>query len=289
MTLLTLNDIDKIETERRTMIHIITVHWNDDRWVDIQLKYLNKNVTKPFKVYAFLNSLPTNHQGKYFYSSTENIQSHAIKLNLLADLATFNSTEDNDWLMFIDGDAFPIGDIVSFCNDKLEEYPLLAIQRRENLGDIQPHPSFCLTTIKFWKEINGDWKHGYKWKNLHGKPVTDIGGNLLSILNDKEIDWFPMLRSNKTNLHPLLFGIYEDMIYHHGAGFRTPILRSDYNNILFLKLHHRLSHIFSDRINKLFPTLDKIIKQNTILDKKVFKSILNDTYFYRYFQESDLC
>ena len=69
------------------MIHIATVHWQDDRWIDIQLKYLNNNITHPFKVYAFLNGLERDHRSKFFYSSSEPIQSHAIKLNLLADIA----------------------------------------------------------------------------------------------------------------------------------------------------------------------------------------------------------
>jgi len=40
------------------MLHIATVHWKDDRWVDIQLKYLHRYVSREFKVYAFLHELP---------------------------------------------------------------------------------------------------------------------------------------------------------------------------------------------------------------------------------------
>jgi hypothetical protein len=29
-----------------------------------------------------------------------------------------------------------------------------------------------------------------------------------------------VLRSNRTNLDPVLFGVYGDTVYHHGAGFR---------------------------------------------------------------------
>ena len=205
------------------MLHIVTVHWKDDRWVDIQLKYLYEHIKIPFRVYAFLNLLPRDHRSKYFYASTEDIrqsypsESHATKLNLLADIARSHSTNQDDWLMFIDGDAFPIGDIISFARSKLKDYPLLAIQRIENGGDIQPHPSFCLTTINFWDEIEGDWKPGYEWRNFAGEMVTDPGGNLLSVLDKNNINWCPLIRSNKRNLHPLWFGIYEDLIYHHGA------------------------------------------------------------------------
>ncbi len=266
------------------MIHIVTIHWKDDRWVDVQLNYLKKNITKPFKVYAFLNSLSGNHQSKFFYSSTEDIKSHPIKLNLLADMAILNSTEDKDWLMFLDGDAFPIGDIVTFGNDKLGKYPLIAIQRKENLGDIQPHPSFCLTTIKFWRDIEGDWKAGCNWQNLFGYPVSDVGGNLLSILNDRGIDWYPMIRSNRNNLHPLLFGIYENLIYHQGAGFRRPLSRIDeYNLNIFFRLLRKLP----DVIRKRIPIGDIVCRENKILSEKVYKFILKDPDFYKYFLSPD--
>jgi len=260
----------------------------NDHWVDIQLKYLSKNIKTPYKVYAFLNSLPRDHQKKYFYSSTEEITLHEIKLNLLADMAILHSTNDDDWLIFIDGDAFPIGDIVSFARSKLREYSLLAIQRRENAGDIQPHPSFCLTTVGFWKEINGDWKPGYEWRDTNGNKITDVGANLLSILEKKKIKWLPLLRSNKRDLHKLWFGIYEDLTYHHGAGFREPISRVDLRDLgitcipstknrLLKRIYREIGRVIRRRIKK----------KNAFLVEEVYQSILSDTYFYQYFQESD--
>ncbi len=270
------------------MIHIATVHWQDDRWIDIQLKYLNANVTHPFKIYAFLNGLERDHRSKFFYSSSEPIRSHAIKLNLLADMAAFNAEHGDDLLIFIDGDAFPVGDVLQFARSKLNEYPLVAILRRENDGDIQPHPSFCVTTIKFWKEIDGDWKDGFGWKNTRGENVTDVGGNLLKILNEKKIDWYPMLRSNRRDLHPLWFGLYEDLIYHHGAGFRQPVSRADLAE-LSAKGSGRLPRWVRKAIPKRFRgrPLARIEKENVTASEKVFASILSDPLFYEYFRECD--
>ena len=267
------------------MIHIVTVHWQDDRWVDIQLKYLKKTIQEPYKIYAFLNSVPDIHRSKFFYTSTENIRAHAVKLNLLADMAMLHSTNHDDVLMFIDGDAFPIGDIMAFGREKLNAFPLIAIQRLENAGDYQPHPSFCLTTIKFWKEIQGDWNEGYQWKNPAGEMVTDVGGNLLNILERNEIEWFPMLRSNKVNLHGLWFGIYHDLIYHHGAGFRNPFSRYDNKNIRLIPeiLNKSIYLITRKNINRKI--LHNVISNNKVLDEKVFRSIIEDDQFYRHFQE----
>ena len=122
--------------------------------------------------------------------------------------------------MFIDGDAFPIAPIGPFLRDKLERYPLVAVRRDENNGDPQPHPSFCVTTAGFWRGLPGDWRRGHTWTNPQGKQVTDVGGNLLGLLEDAGIEWYPMLRTNKVNPHPLQFGVYEDLVYHHGGGFR---------------------------------------------------------------------
>ena len=151
---------------------------------------------------------------------------HPIKLNLLADVATATAAPD-DWLLFIDGDAFPIGDVVAFGRRKLAEFPLLAIQRKENDGDRQPHPSFCLTTVAFWKSIGGDWREDRGWTNDRGETVHDVGGNLLAALEESGSRWYPMLRSNKVDVHPVFFGVYDDLVYHHGAGFRRAWSRAD--------------------------------------------------------------
>lgn len=211
-------------------LYVATVHWRDDRWVDIQLDYLKRNLGVPFRICAFLNELPRDHRHKYYYASSEPIGAHATKLNLLADLAARDSKDHDDWLLFLDGDAFPIRDVAAYAREKFARFPLMAIQRLENAGDVQPHPSFCLTTIKFWRAISGDWSKGFRWRNASGAFVTDVGGNLLNILDNRSIQWHRMLRSNALNIHPVLFGVYDGIVYHHGAGFREPISRYDLFN-----------------------------------------------------------
>lgn len=276
------------------MIHVLTVHWQDDRWADIQLIYLRKHIQQPFKAYAFLNGLPQVHGAKYFYSSTEPIEEHAIKLNILADVAASNATNAEDLLMFLDGDAFPIGDVISFGREKLNQYPLIAVQRRENGGDIQPHPCFCLTTVGFWKAIKGDWKAGYRWRNSQGDLITDVGGNLLGIFREKGIEWYPMLRSNKRNLHPLLFGLYEDLVYHHGAAFRKPSTTIDRVRITEARAGRcRLKNwlpgkgLFS-RLEAMFIPMRKIVERNSGLSQQIYGMIKDDPFFYRYFQQSTI-
>jgi hypothetical protein len=201
------------------MIHIATVHWRSHRWIDIQLRYLERNVGEPYRLYAWVDEELKGHAHKFFYSTDVPLDRHELKLTVLGDLLSHAAAPD-EIIVFIDGDAFPIAPIVPFLREKLERYPLVAVRRDENDGDPQPHPSFCATTAGFWRELPGDWRRGRTWINPQGKPVTDVGGNLLGLLEDADTEWYPMLRTNRVNPHPLQFGIYEDLVYHHGGGFR---------------------------------------------------------------------
>src|SRR5262245_49163010 len=160
------------------MIHIATVHWNTGKWIDIQLSYLQKHLRSPYRIYAWLNDVPSVPPDAFYYTCSEPVVSHAIKLNILADIIYFSSNQGDDILIFLDGDAFPIGDIELLIDKKLSDHRLIAVQRLENSGDIQPHPCFCATTVGFWKSIGGDWKAGYPWRNNEGRWVSDVGGNL---------------------------------------------------------------------------------------------------------------
>jgi hypothetical protein len=280
------------------MINIATVHWHDESWIDIQLEYLKRNLHEPFRVYAWLNGVPGDHRHKFHYVNTEPVQSHAVKLNILADLIYFDSNRNDDLIVFLDGDAFPIGDVVALVRQKLAKYPLVAIQRLENNGDLQPHPCFCVTTVGFWKRIGGDWSMGYTWIDPQGKAMTDIGGNLLGILQREKVEWHPMHRSNRINLHPLWFGIYEDVIYHHGAGFRDPLSRLDYLSIaaeakgtwrwpvgMAIRSLSGLGKPMRrlQRLNPLRTLENRIVRQTRGLNARIFESLRNDPEFYREF------
>ena len=213
------------------MIHIATVHWKSDRWIDHQQDAFERYVPQPYSVYAFLNDLPRDRQDRFFYASQEPIASHATKLDILADLAFFNAASDDDVLIFIDGDALPVSSISRLLSSKLVDARLIAVQRYENNGDIQPHPCFCVTTVGFWHELESDWHPGETWLDLDGNEKTDPGGNLLAVLKERDIVWLPLTRVNRLNPHPVLFGLYGDddgpLVYHHGAGSRPAITRAD--------------------------------------------------------------
>ena len=275
-------------------IHVATVHWQDDRWIDVQLAYLERHLPKPFKVYAFLNHLEKDHSDRFFYSSDEDIKEHSTKLNLLGDLISFNAA-DSDPLLFIDGDAFPIADLDRLIEQELPRHELIAI-KREEASDVQPHPSFCLTTVGFWRRLGGDWRKGrHHWVNAVGREVSDVGARVLKAVDEQGVAWAPLLRSNKENPHPLFFGVYDDLVYHHGAGFRAArggrmvIAESgayDAESTLRYRVINRLPrNKFSRKIRRRFDPVRKInqeLKQhNANLSAEWWDKIQADPEFYR--------
>lgn len=114
-------------------------------------------------------------------------------------------TRDDDWLLFVDGDAFPVVDVTAYGSEKLAQYPLVAVQRFENNEDIQPHPCFCMMTVAYWRDIKATWKPGFHWTNPQGQQITDIGGELLGLLQERGDDRSLMLRSNCAKYHPGIF------------------------------------------------------------------------------------
>ena len=207
------------------MIRVVTVHAKTDRWIDVQLGYLQRHLRAQFLIYAALNEVEQTRSLPYHHCATD-LGDHAQSLNALAE-QVLDEAPDDDVLLFIDGDAFPIAPLDERLAALLAEQRLVAARRSENLGDPQPHPCFCATTVGLWREIGGDWSKGYTWRNTEGVEVSDVGANVLLALRERGIEWTPLLRSNVRDLHPVLFGVYADLVYHHGGGFRAPYTRVD--------------------------------------------------------------
>ncbi len=201
------------------MLHVLTVHFVSPRWIEIQARHLREHISVPFQTWTSLEKIDASYE-RCFDHVLEQRGRHPGKLNHLATEAA-DQAPDDDLLMFLDGDAFPIADPMPLIERSLGQAPLVAVRRAENVADPQPHPCFCVTSVGAWRELRGDWSGGYTWPGHRGKLVTDVGGNLLRALELSGTPWVPVLRSNGVALDPLFFGIYGDVVYHHGAGFRA--------------------------------------------------------------------
>jgi hypothetical protein len=203
------------------MIHVATIHWQSSRWVDVQLRHLQRWIEQPYRVYAWLKDLPSDCADRYHYSRTDPISDHATKLNLLADVILERAESPEDILIFLDGDAFPIAPLAPFLRETLGAVEIAAIRRDENAGEPQPRPAFCASRVAFWRRMRGDWRSGPHFADSEGRSRTDVGTRLWRNLSEHAIAWHALRRSNRIDLHPLWFGVYDDLIYHHGAGFRS--------------------------------------------------------------------
>ena len=134
------------------MIHVLTVHWMDDRWIEPQLRFLHKHVDD-YRVYAALHGIDPAWNDRFDWAHDLD-GTHPVKLNELARRAA-EEAQPGDMLLFLDGDAFPIAPVGA---ELLGGTPLVAVRRDENVGQTQPHPCFCMTTVDFWFDIGGDWR-----------------------------------------------------------------------------------------------------------------------------------
>lgn len=280
------------------MIFIATVHWRNDKWIDIQKYYLGKYISSDYQIYAYLDESLEHFKEEYHFALCDPTESHEEKLNVLADNICQDSKDDNDIIIFIDGDAFPINSIDVYIQGKINEHPLLAVRRTEENGEKQPHPCFCITTVGFWKKIKGDWSRGYEWKNNDGSSITDVGGNLLGILKEHNIDWLPLERSNRYDHHPVLFAIYNDIVYHHGAGFRYPDLRVNIfstnrvhtfiQNTIIKYVPIKIRHLLSEELRFKLRAARKVININQKISNTMYYQILNDPSFIKnYFERGE--
>jgi len=257
------------------MIHIATVHHKNSFWIDIQLKYLKKFIKDNFKTYTVIDTEPGINVWDKKYNGIEeslinkfdfvyqNVPgSHQKRLKFLyKKILASEDVKANDLLIFIDSDAFPISNqVIPFVKQKLKIFPLIAVRRDENCGDLMPHPCFCATTIRFWRLLDNEfpsinlWGYGPNLSVTH--PTNEIGGVLGSKLKEKFIEWYPILRSNKINYHEVFFGIYGDIIYHHGGGSRAIRCRND-----FVKYGGMKNYDNSDRYQKIQAIDENLIQE----------------------------
>jgi len=304
------------------MIHIATVHYQTEKWIDIQLKYLNKHIHEPFKVYAVLNNIDKIHFNKFYFATdfesafANGDYNHSDKLDFLTK-QIIKEGGDEDIIIFLDSDAFPIGNLMPSLKELIKKHQLIGVRVNKLIKD-RPHRSFVATTIGVWEKIDGGWIGDVAQYNPHTvnnepRRLNNVGNQL----SKHNIDWYPIIRTNTKDIHPLFYGIYGDMIYHHGCGSRNQISTYDkmatinfgQNNLLnFLKLkwliltnrHTTTPNATTFDLKKLksFHNFEKkylrekswwkkrkqsIIKTNINISQNILAEIKNNEKFYKKF------
>ena len=120
------------------------------------------------------------------------------------------------YVITLDSDAFPISDgwIDRLISAVQAGNAVSGIYRDEMSSHIRPfvHPS-CLCARR-----DDLLAYGVSFGTGDGQ---DIGQQLFDTLS-RNRPYYPLRRSNVRNVHPVMGGVYGDLIYHHGAGSRRP-------------------------------------------------------------------
>lgn len=271
------------------MILIGTIHWKTDKWIRIQQKYLQKNAGDEYRTYALLS--PGLDPAGFEISRITEEKDHGKNLNHLLEIILDSWAGDEEFLVLLDGDAFPVLPLVPYLLEKLSDHPLIALERLENSGEYIPHPAFCVARVGWWRSTGFKWGKG----TLIGEFGNDPGAGLFEELEKAGVPWGRIHRSNKRDLHPLYFGLYDDTIYHHGAGFREPISRIDMEiaglkakqaNLISRVLEGLPDTVFRGFKRKFSPYRREeynLMMKNGLLQREVFDQICNDDRFYSRF------
>jgi len=130
------------------LLHVVTVHFHTDRWIEPQQRYLRRFAPPDTQVWASLDGIEA---GRGFEHETTLEGMHAEKLNELARRVSEVAAPE-DHLLFLDGDAFPVAPLAPVLD---AARPLISVLRPEPPVPV-PHACFCLTTVGFWNDLGGD-------------------------------------------------------------------------------------------------------------------------------------
>tara|TARA_A100001201_G_scaffold24081_1_gene27278 strand:- start:134 stop:946 length:813 start_codon:yes stop_codon:yes gene_type:complete len=219
------------------MIHLYTLHFKHDYWVDLQVNSIKKHIKVPYKTYAIFS-----HMSQDIYEKRKNMYDHfevreigkskhkggnyhATDGNRHIFPAIESNAKKGDIILRMDSDAFLVGDITQDFVDMVTDKKFIALCEPQHEWDtnvVTPHPAFWSYPVEFLQQGLAE---------VMGAIIEDNNSNwwggVDKWLKNNNIEWSPITRSNKIDLHPLYFGIYGDLVYHHWAGSRKMISRPD--------------------------------------------------------------
>jgi hypothetical protein len=225
------------------VIHILTLHFATNAWLEIQkrhiLKYTNK---EDYKLWLGKYNLELPEEFEFPANwelidldkdyPEENINEHYLQMEWMYGNYIKNEMTDDDIVVFIDSDAFPCEPRWIFAlkeaieGDSSEHRAdVVCLYQMENRGMAQPdeyypYPDLCFfaTTKKAWVENNLEW-------GLFSPDHQNPGFGMHDRIAAAELRVGALTRTNRFNAHRVMFGVYGDMIYHQACGSRAIIGR----------------------------------------------------------------
>lgn len=191
------------------------------KWLDLQLAFIRATTTEEFDHVVVVSGEVKNkpfapdstviHPMQKFEQLGGSL-AHQQSLNILSDY--FERQKDNyRYFLFLDCDAFPIRqNWLYLLTQKMPHHEVAAIVRPENLEQ-RLHASVLFAKPEALGNLNFvATEVGY---NQAGEMERDLNP---PYYQDRKNLALSMVRSNKTEVHPIGCGVYFDMFYHHTNG-----------------------------------------------------------------------
>lgn len=205
-------------------------------WLNLQLKFF-LSTTDNFDHVTFLNcqdAEPFNGLTEVVGYGDGGIQTSQQHCNGLCCLAEYFRSKRGEYenFLFIDNDAFPIKkNWINILRIRMDKHgkTIAAVLRPENL-ESRLHASVVFCKPEAVYHIN--FCFGMPCVDLLWNHEQDVG--IGPYQEERREDVWPLLRTNKVNVHPVSCGVYFDMFYHHAFGSPTLAMRfrceiSDYS------------------------------------------------------------
>lgn len=188
-------------------------------WPLLQIQQLRRYTPPGYRVFSFGNELIPEHEA--FLRSCEEVVFFSSKDHgsfyppwPIRNWLSRQAAKEFKYIIHMDSDAFPVRSdwLEQYCSQITPKCPVIAIKRIED-GTHFSHTSFLMFSAEGFK------KHYFDFSQV---GVIDAGAGISQYIEEEGLEWRPLLRSNRHNFHPVISGIYDDTIYHHGAGSRRP-------------------------------------------------------------------
>jgi len=190
-------------------------------WLDLQLKFLSAT-TDDYDHVAVLNCEDPEPFNKFtkvvsFGNGNDVLQSQQ-HVNGLNSLVRYFKTVVDEYenFLFIDNDAFPIKrNWINILRSRMDNHQksVAAVLRTENL-ETRLHASVLFCNPEALDNL--DFFFGQTGSDLLRYEEQDVG--IGDYQDELRGEVWPLIRTNKINIHPISCGVYFDMFYHHAFG-----------------------------------------------------------------------
>jgi hypothetical protein len=228
--------------KKTLIVSIYTEVSKQNGWYDIQKKFLDLT-TKDYDFGIFYNQTEPDldainigqksseelrqHFENGDYQPDDEVLPEAYK-DYLYDMRVayfkimeyFRSHKDEyENFLLLDCDAFPV---YPHWQDVLTKRMEMTARRYSGLlrGEtFEDYPWLGVFYIrgKYIHEEFMDW-FPREHQNLWGQTFREFGTSKIKTHHEGKCIWYPLLRSNVLNLHPVRFGVYNHLFYHHMRG-----------------------------------------------------------------------